>query len=134
MTCTVVRGPNVPFTPGERRRCPVLAPSRPHPGSLEQLRHPSVGERLPACLAGRAVLKRRVREGHLADRVPADRTGPAGPAADGAVALLPTLELRRCMPAGPVRAIAEDGPARLVQRLQVLARETAVGLERRQVC
>src|SRR4051794_23631647 len=120
MTCTVVRAPmclQSRPTPTPSGSCAAAAA----PGSLKQLRHPSIGERLPAGLAGRAVLQRRVREGHFADRVPAHGAGQTGPAVHGEVALLLALELRRGKPAGPLDSLAEDGPDRLVQGLEVLA-------------
>ena len=48
-------------------------------GLLEELRHPAVGERLAAGLAGRAVVQRRGRERHLANHVAADRARSARP-------------------------------------------------------
>ena len=56
-----------------------------HRRLLQQLRHPPVGERLAAGLAGGAVLQARVGEGHLADRVAADRALLAGAAVHGHV-------------------------------------------------
>src|SRR6202011_4851357 len=45
---------------------------------LEQPRQPPVGQHLAARLAGRAVLKRLVRERHFAHGVTADGAGQAG--------------------------------------------------------
>src|SRR3954451_20713302 len=45
---------------------------------LEKSRQPPVREELPPGLAGRAVLERPVRKGHLRHRIATDRTRQAG--------------------------------------------------------
>src|SRR6266436_1589734 len=55
---------------------------------LQQSRQAAVGERLPARLARRAILQRRVGERHLADHIATDRTLLAGPAVHGEAGLL----------------------------------------------
>src|SRR3954464_10800047 len=72
-------------------RVPV-AGADPTP-SLEQARQAPVRERLPAGLAGRAVVERRVGERHFSHDVTADRAGLAGPTVHPHAQLLLRLQV-----------------------------------------
>src|SRR5580704_11388518 len=63
-------------------------------GLLQQPGQPPVGQGLATGLAGRAVLQRRVGEGHLLDGVPADRALLARPAVHAQAALLLAFQIR----------------------------------------
>ena len=63
-------------------------------GLLQQPGQPPVGQEFAAGLAGRAVLQRRVGEGHLLDGVPADRALLARPAVHAQAALLLAFQVR----------------------------------------